>query len=115
MRSTNLLAGVVTLAKDSDFQADLARRPPVVTPTCWHGSLEDALLRQARLWRYDLVVMGVGRPVRETLPLRRFIVVLGLCRQRGSDIQRYFPNKTWSLIPTARELDSLGIPNQPQM
>jgi len=45
LRSTNLLAGVVTLAKDSDFRADLARRPPVVTPACWHGSPEDAILR----------------------------------------------------------------------
>jgi nucleotide-binding universal stress UspA family protein len=50
-----------------DFRADLARRPPVVTPTCWHGSPEDAILRQARLGPYDLVVMGVGRPAGETL------------------------------------------------
>ena len=28
---------------------------------------EDAILRQARLGRYDLVVMGVGRPAGETL------------------------------------------------
>jgi len=67
LRSTNLLAGVVTLAKDSDFRADLARRPPVVTPTCWHGSPEDAILPQARLGRYDLVVMRVGRLAGETL------------------------------------------------
>jgi len=28
---------------------------------------EDAILRQARLGRYDLIVMGVGRPAGETL------------------------------------------------
>lgn len=28
---------------------------------------EDAILRQARLGRYDLIVMGVGRPAAETL------------------------------------------------
>ena len=67
MRSTNFLAGVVTLAKDSDFRADLARRPPVVTPTCWHRSPKDAILRQALLGGYDLVVMGIGRPAGETL------------------------------------------------
>jgi nucleotide-binding universal stress UspA family protein len=28
---------------------------------------EEAILRQARLGRYDLIVMGVGRPAGETL------------------------------------------------
>jgi nucleotide-binding universal stress UspA family protein len=32
-----------------------------------HVSPEDAILRQARLGQYDLIVMGVGRPAGDTL------------------------------------------------
>ena len=48
---------------------DLADRyhTPIRTALRLDIAPEDAILRQARLGRYDLVVMGVGRPAGETL------------------------------------------------
>ena len=40
---------------------------PIRTALRLDTSPEDAILRQARLGRYDLVVMGVGRPAGERL------------------------------------------------
>ena len=40
---------------------------PIRTALCLDMAPEDAILRQAHLGRYDLVVMGVGRPAGETL------------------------------------------------
>jgi Kef-type K+ transport system membrane component KefB/nucleotide-binding universal stress UspA family protein len=48
---------------------DLADRygRPIRTALRLDVSAEDAILRQARLGRYDLIVMGVGRPAGDTL------------------------------------------------
>jgi nucleotide-binding universal stress UspA family protein len=40
---------------------------PIRTALRLNVAPEDAILRQARLGNYDLIVMGVGRPAGETL------------------------------------------------
>jgi nucleotide-binding universal stress UspA family protein len=55
-----------TILKDIVALAD-RYDTPIRTALRLDISPEDAILRQARLGRYDLVVMGVGRPAGETL------------------------------------------------
>ena len=54
-----ILRDIVELAERYDTPIRTALRVDIAP--------EDAILRQARLGRYDLVVMGVGRPAGETL------------------------------------------------
>ena len=58
-REETILKDIVELADRYDTPIRTALRVDIAP--------EDAILRQARLGRYDLIVMGVGRPAAETL------------------------------------------------
>jgi nucleotide-binding universal stress UspA family protein len=54
-----ILRDIVELGERFDTHVQTALRLDIAP--------EDAILRQARLGRYELIVMGVGRPASETL------------------------------------------------